>query len=341
MEQELKNIATLNNKKILITGGAGSVGSALIKEILKHEVNVIRIFDISENEVYKLKNNFVGEERLRYLIGDVRDLNRLKMAMEGIDIVIHLAAIKHVYAGEYNPFEAVKTNIEGLQNVIDCARNENVEKVIFTSTDKAAQPQSVMGMTKLLGEKLISAANYYKGDRKTVFASVRFGNVIGANGSVIPLFKKQIANSEPIRITDMGMTRFIITMQEAVDLIFNALKSAKGGETFVWKMKTLRIIDLANAMINRYAGGREVKMIITGKAEGEKLHEEIMSAEELSRSIETENLYIIFPMVDYFNVKNKYQNETAIKNPVITSNMGQFMPQDEINILLKTEIDLC
>jgi len=142
----------------------------------------------------KLKNNFIGEEKLRYLIGDVRDLNRLKLAMEGIDIVIHLAAMKHVSACEYNPFEAVKTNIEGLQNVIDCARNENVEKVIFTSTDKAAQPLNVMGMTKLLGEKLISSANYYKGTKTTLFASVRFGNVIGSNGSVVPLFKKQIKN---------------------------------------------------------------------------------------------------------------------------------------------------
>ncbi len=328
------------NKKILITGGAGSVGSALIKEILKHNVNTVRVFDISENEIYRLKNNFLAEERLRYLIGDVRDLNRLKLAMEGIDIVIHLAAMKHVYACEYNPFEAVKTNIKGLQNIIDCARNENVEKVIFTSTDKAAQPQSVMGMTKLLGEKLISSANYYKGDKKTLFASVRFGNVIGSNGSVMPLFKKQITDNEPLRITDMEMTRFVITMDKAVDLICQAVKHMKGGETFVWKMETLRIIDLANAMINKYAGGKEVKIIITGKTEGEKLHEEIMSSEELSRSIEMDNLYIIFPMIDYSNAKKNYQNEKPVENPIIASNMGSHMPKEEINKLLETEIGL-
>ncbi len=328
------------NKKILITGGAGSVGTALIKEILKHNVNTVRVFDISENEIYKLKNNFIGEERLRYLIGDVRDLNRLKLAMEGIDIVIHLAAMKHVYACEYNPFEAVKTNIKGLQNIIDCARNENVEKVIFTSTDKAAQPQSVMGMTKLLGEKLISSANYYKGDKKTLFASVRFGNVIGSNGSVMPLFKKQIANNEPLRITDMEMTRFVITMDKAVDLIYQAITYMKGGETFVWKMKTLKITDLASAMIDKYANGKEVKIIITGKTEGEKLHEEIMSSEELSRSIEMDNLYIIFPMIDYANSKKNYQNEKPIENPIIASNMGFHMPKEEINNLLETEIGL-
>src|SRR3989338_7795210 len=174
MEQELKN------KKILITGGAGSVGSALIKDLLKYDVNVIRVFDISENEVHKLKNNFIGEERLRYLIGDVRDSNRLELAMDGIDIVVHLAAMKHVYACEYNPFEAVKINIDGLQNVINAARSEKVKKVVFSSTDKAARPSNVMGMTKLLGEKLISLANNYSMGKNTgtVFASIRFGNVI-------------------------------------------------------------------------------------------------------------------------------------------------------------------
>lgn len=335
MKEELKN------KKILITGGAGSVGKALIKEMLKHDVNVIRVFDISENEIYKLKNNFIGEEKLRYLIGDIRDLERLKLAMEGIDIVIHLAAMKHVYACEYNPFEAIKTNIDGLQNVINCARNENVEKVIFTSTDKAARPLSVMGMTKLMGEKLISSANCYKGDKKTIFASVRFGNVIGSNGSVIPLFKKQILNGEQLRITDTEMTRFVITMQEAVDLIFKTIEFTKGGETFVWKMKTLKVVDLADVMIKRYAGGKEIKTTITGKGEGEKIDEEIMSNEELSRALETDNLYIIFPMVDYLSAKNKYENVKSIENPIIASNMGQYMPQDEINKLLEKEIDIC
>jgi len=335
MEEELKN------KKILITGGAGSVGRALIKEMLKHNVNTIRVFDFSENEIFKLKNNFIGEERLRYLIGDVRDLNRLKLAMEGIDIVIHLAAMKHVYACEYNPFEAIKTNIDGLQNIIDCARDENVEKVIFTSTDKAAHPLSVMGMTKLMGEKLISSANYYKGNRQTIFASVRFGNVVGSNGSVAPLFKEQILNGESLRITDNEMTRFVITMKEAINLICRAIELMKGGETFVWKMKTLKVIDLAGAMINRYANGKEIKMIITGKGEGEKIHEEIMSDEELSRAIEVGNLYVVFPMIDYFNVKSKYQELNPVESPVIVSNMGQHLSQDEINKLLEAEVDSC
>ncbi|MBU2540207.1 polysaccharide biosynthesis protein [Patescibacteria group bacterium] len=335
MEQELKN------KKILITGGAGSVGNALIKKLLKYDVNVIRIFDLSENEISKIRSAFINEKRLRYLIGDVKDLNRLKTAMEGIDIVIHLAAMKHVYACEYNPFEAIKTNIEGLQNVIDCARNENVEKVIFSSTDKAARPLSVMGITKLMGEKLVSLAEFYKGNKRTLFASVRFGNVIGSNGSVIPLFKKQIKEGGSIIVTDKEMTRFVITMDEAVDLICKAIKFVKGGESFVWKMKTLKVVDLAQAMINRYSNGKEIKTIIAGKGEGEKMHEHIMSDEELSRAIEMDNLYVIFPMVDYSNVRNKYQDTKLIENPVIASNMGQHISQEEINKLLETEIDLC
>ncbi len=329
-----------DNKKILITGGAGSVGQALIKEILKYSGNTIRVFDISENEISKLRHNFMGEKRLRYLIGDVRDLKRLELAMEGIDIVIHLAAMKHVYTCEYNPFEAIKTNIDGLQNVIDCARNENVEKVIFTSTDKAARPLSVMGMTKLIGEKLISSANYYKGSSTTSFASVRFGNVAGSNGSVVPIFKKQILNSEPLRITDMKMTRFVITMQEAVSLICQAVQLMQGGEVFVWKMRTLKITDLADSMIGRYAGGRQVEVVITGKVEGEKIHEDIMSSEELSRSVELDNLYIIFPMIDYSNIKSRYQNAKPVENPIIASNMGTHMSSDEINKLLGEEKDL-
>lgn len=330
-----------DNKKILITGGAGSVGNALIKEMLKYSGNTIRVFDISENEMSKLRHNFIGEERMRYLIGDVRDLNRLKMAMEGIDIVIHLAAMKHVYACEYNPFEAIKTNIDGLQNVIDCARSENVEKMIFTSTDKAAHPLSVMGMTKLIGEKLISSANYYKGTSTTLFASVRFGNVVGSNGSVTPLFKRQIFNGEPLRITDMEMTRFVITMDEAVSLICEAVELMQGGETFVWKMRTLKITDLASSMISRYANGKEIKIIIAGKTEGEKIHEEMMSEEELSRAVEMENLYIIFPIVDHAGVRNKYQEAKKIENPVIASNMGEFLSQEAIDKLLEKEIDPC
>lgn len=325
----------LKGKKILITGGAGSIGNAVTEEILSYKPRTIRIFDSSENEMFKMKSTFGKEKSIRYLIGDIRDTNRLKLAIEGIDIVIHLAAMKHVYACEYNPFEAIKTNVDGLQNVIEAARNENVEKVIFSSTDKAAYPLSVMGITKLLGEKLISLANYYKGNKRTVFASIRFGNVIGSNGSVVPLFGKQIAKGGPITITDKEMTRFVITREEAVNLVCGAIKLAKGGETFVWKMRTLRVVDLAEAMISKYGNGKKIKIEFIGKEKGEKVREDIMSEEELSRAVELANLYVVFPLIDYLNVSRKYKNARVCKNPIITSNMGTHMSQEEIKKLLE------
>lgn len=326
----------ITRKKILITGGAGSVGSALIKELLKYEPEIIRIFDLSENEMFKLRNELPKKARVRYLIGDIRDLNRLKLAMEGIDIVVHLAAMKHVYACEYNPFEAIKTNIDGLQNVIDAARSENVEKLIFSSTDKAAAPASVMGITKLLGEKLISLANYHKGNKKTLFSSVRFGNVIGSSGSIVPIFKKQIAAGIPLTITDKEMTRFVITMDEAISLIYSAIKLGKGGETFVWKMRTLKVMDLANAMIKKYGNKRKIDKEIIGKDTAEKLHEEIMSQEELARSIELDNLYVIFPLIDYLRIERQYNNAKLVKCPIISSKDGQHLSNKEIEKLLES-----
>ena len=323
------------DKTILITGGAGSVGCALTREILKSNPQSIRIFDISENEMAKMKSDFAKENRIRYLIGDIRDINRLKLAMEDVDFLIHLAAMKHVYACEYNPFEAIKTNIDGLQNVIDVARNKNVEKVIFSSTDKAAAPSSVMGMTKLLGEKLISLANYYKGKKRTVFASVRFGNVIGSNGSVVPIFRKQIALGGPLTITDKEMTRYVITMDEAVKLIYSAIRLAKGGETFIWKMRTFKVTDLVDVMLEEYASGMKIGADIVGKCEGEKIHEEIISLDELSRVLEMDNLYILFPLVDFLQIDKKYKNAKLVKDPVIVSSKGTHMSNESIKELLK------
>lgn len=322
-------------KKILITGGAGSVGRALTERVLEYSPETVRIFDISENELFKMRNDFKDDPRIRYLIGDIRDVERLKLAMEEIDIVIHLAAMKHVYACEYNPFEAVKTNIDGLQNVINVARNHDAEMVVFSSTDKAAAPFSVMGMTKLLAEKLIALANYYKGNKRTVFTSVRFGNVIGSNGSVVPLFKKQILDGGPLTITDKAMTRFVITMDEAIDLIFSAIRLAKGGETFVWKMRTLSVMDLADVMVEKFASGRDIGRRFVGKGETEKIHEHIMSQEEFSRAIELDDLYILFPLVDHLNGKREYENAKDIQDPVIVSNGGERMKKKEIKKLLE------
>ena len=328
----------LKDKNILITGGAGSVGRALTKSMLKHDPNTIRVLDLSENEMFKMKNEFEREKKVRYLMGDIRDINRLKLAMEDIDIVVHLAAMKHVHACEYNPFEAIKTNINGLQNIIDVARKENVERVIYTSTDKASSPSSVMGMTKLLGEKLISLANYYKGNKRTIFSSVRFGNVMGSNGSVVPLFKQQIVAGGPLTITDKKMTRFVITMDEAVNLIYSAIKLAKGGETFVWKMRTLRVIDLANVMIEKYSLGKKIEIDTIGIGEGEKIHEDIISEEEFSRVVELENLFVVFPLIDQLHIDRKYTKTKIIKDKVIVSSRGDHMSHVDINKFIERNL---
>ena len=326
----------LKGKKILITGGAGSVGCALTKATLKYDPETIRIFDLSENEMFKMRSEFGRERAIRFLVGDIRDINRLKLAMEDIDIVVHLAAMKHVYACEYNPFEAIKTNIDGLQNIIEVARNEDVERVIFSSTDKAVSPSSVMGMTKLLGEKLISLANYYKGNKRTLFSSMRFGNVMGSNGSVLQLFKKQIVAGGPLTITDKEMTRFVITMEEAIGLIYSAIKLAKGGETFVWKMRTLKVADLVNVMVEKYGSRRKIEIDIIGKGEGEKIHEEILSEEELSHAVELDNLYIVFPLIDHMHIDRKYKGAKAIEDPVIVSNKGHHMSKEDIKEFLES-----
>lgn len=322
-------------KRILITGGTGSVGCALTRKLFDYNPRTIRILDISENETFKMMNLFADNDCLRFLIGDIRDKNRLKSAMQDIDIVFHFAAMKHVYACEYNSFEAVKTNIDGLQNVIETALENNVEKMIFSSTDKAAHPLSVMGITKLLGEKLVASANYYKGNRRTRFASVRFGNVIGSNGSVVPLFRQQIVGGGPVTITDREMTRFVIEMDETVALIFSAVHMTKGGETFVWKMRTLRVVDLAEVMIERYAPGKGIEQVFSGRGEAEKVHEEIMTEEELPNSVELNNLYVLFPSLNYLHLVEKYAGNQTPRNPVIASNKGIYMTKNEINQVLE------
>jgi len=321
-------------KKILITGGAGSVGHALIDEILKQDPKVIRVFDSSENGVFNLEQVH-GNGKLRYLIGDIRDKTRLRRAMDNIEIVIHLAAMKHVLCCEYNAFEAVKTNVIGIQNAIDAAIDADVEKFIFSSSDKAANPANVMGTTKLLGEKLISSANFYKGNKRTIFASVRFGNVMGSSGSVLPIFKKQIDAQEPMTITDEKMTRFVLTMKDAVNLIMKSVKLAKGGEVFVSKMETITVGDLAEGMIEKFGNGKEVEKKTIGAKIGEKPYEEIMTENERETAIETEGLYIIPQKIpNGFDFPDTYKENERVTNAILKSSDGTHMGTEEIRKLL-------
>ena len=291
------------NKRILITGGTGSIGQEIMREILKYEPTTVRILDVDETKQFELQQEYGDPENLRFLLGDIRDKERLYRAIEDIDIVFHTAALKHVLACEYNPFEAVKTNVIGIQNLIDAAMAEEVEKVIFTSSDKAVNPTNVMGATKLLAERLISSANYHKGERETKFSSVRFGNVLGTRGSVIPLFKKQIEKGGPVTLTNEGMTRFIMPLQNAVNLLFKATELTQGAEIFVFKMKALKITDLAEVMIEEIVPKlgylpNKIKREVIGNKLGEKLYEELMTEEEARRALESEDMFIVLPEME-------------------------------------------
>jgi FlaA1/EpsC-like NDP-sugar epimerase len=294
----------LQNKNILITGGTGSLGRELVRNILKYNPKVIRIFDVDETEQFDFQQELKEHEGIvRYLLGDVRDTERLNRATEGIDIIFHTAALKHVMACEYNPFEAVKTNVIGMQNVIEAAINNNVGKIIFTSSDKAVNPSNTMGTTKLLAEKLMTSANYYKGARDCVFSSVRFGNVMGSRGSVIPLFRDQIKAGGPITITDPTMTRFMMSMSQAVELVFKSVEMSQGGEVFIFKMPTVNISDLAEVLITELApryGHRpeDIKVEIIGTKPGEKMYEELMTEDEARRSLERDDMFIILPQIE-------------------------------------------
>ncbi|WP_292468791.1 UDP-N-acetylglucosamine 4,6-dehydratase family protein [Methanolobus sp.] len=297
-------MTVFHNKKILVTGGTGSLGKELVRYLLANEhPEIVRIFDVDETEQFEFQQELKGHEDIvRFLLGDVRDKERLSRAVENIDIIFHTAALKHVMACEYNPFEAVKTNVIGMQNIIDVSIDNNVSKVIFTSSDKAVNPSNTMGATKLLAEKLMTSANYYKGARECVFSSVRFGNVMGSRGSVIPLFKQQIKAGGPVTITDPTMTRFMMSMSQAVELVLLSVGMSHGGEVFIFKMPTVNIQDLAEVLIEELAhkyGYRpeDIDIEIIGSKPGEKMYEELMTEDEASRSLEREDMFIIIPEI--------------------------------------------
>jgi len=286
------------NKNILVTGGAGSIGSEIARKVLQFEPKVVRIFSNDENGLFSLEQELHGYPSVRFLIGDVKDKERLSVAIKGIDFVFHAAALKHVPLCEYNPFEAVKTNVIGTQNLIEVAMEEEAEKFITISTDKAVNPVNVMGATKLLAERLTISANYYKGARKIAFSCVRFGNVLDSRGSVGPLFREQIKGGGSVAITDPDMTRFVISIPKAVDLVLRAAEIAQGGEVFIFKMPALRISDLAEAMIEELAPHygyepKSIKVEISGKRAGEKIYEELLNEDEAMNASETKDMFII------------------------------------------------
>lgn len=289
----------IENQNVLITGGAGSVGRSLVPPLLAKDPNVIRLFDNNEGGLVQADHEF-NDERLRYLLGNIRERPRLARAMEDIDVVIHTAGIKHVDISEYNPFEAVKTNVLGLQNVVETATEAGVDRVVFTSSDKAVTPANTMGTSKLLGEKLTTAGNKYRGSSDLRLTSVRFGNVINSSRSVVPVFEEQIRNGGPVTLTDERMTRFFLTYSDVADLITTAIEKTGGGEVFVRKMPAVRIEDLAETMIDTLAGKyghrpEDIDIELIGRRVGETLHEEIMTEREVERTVENDEYYAIQP----------------------------------------------
>ena len=320
------------NKKILITGGTGSLGNALTQRLLEQGADTIRIFSRNESKQLEMESKF-NDDRLRFLIGDVRDYERLERAVEDIDIVFHAAALKHVPVIEYNPFEAIKTNILGSQNVINACLHENIDRAICVGTDKAVSPLNTYGATKLLMEKLfVTAKNYLKKERhQTKFIALRYGNVLGSSGSVIPKFIDQIKNKEKLTITDSSMTRFSISMNEVLDFILKATEIGKGSEIFVPKLKAYSILDVKDALFELLGKTEEQ---IVGIRPGEKLDEVLINKDEMKYTWEYQNMYMVInpsvqqhmpSLLDEFSEKKKIENMD-----VYSSDLVEKIPKDNL-----------
>jgi len=283
-------VNTFEGASILITGGTGSFGKAFLEQVLKTE-NPTRVVIFSRDELkqYEMRQIWGDDPRVRFFLGDIRDLERLKMALRGVDYVVHAAALKQVDTAEYNPMEYVKTNILGSENVIQASIDAGVKKVVALSTDKASSPVNLYGATKLTADKLFISSNHYAVDGGTRFSVVRYGNVMGSRGSVIPFFRRLAAAGEPIPITDARMTRFWITLPQAVDFVINSFRDMSGGELYVPRIPSMKVVDLAEAI----APG--AKMVDIGIRPGEKLHEEMISMEDARRTIRQADRYVVEP----------------------------------------------
>lgn len=321
-----------SNQIVLVTGGTGSWGYELVRQLLKYNPKEIRIFSRNESNQFTMKQEFDNNPKLHFIIGDIKEKDSLLEACQDVDYVFHMAALKHVPVCEDQPLEALKTNVIGTQNVIDIAISCNVKKVVYISTDKASNPSNFYGLTKTMGERLIIHANTLK--TKTRFVSIRGGNVLGTNGSVIHVFKKQIREKGKIGITDFNMTRFFLTIEDAIKLVFKATFESIGGEIFVMKMPTCRIIDLATVLIE--ASNKEnVEIEPLGIRPGEKIHELLLSEYESTNTISYDDEYfVILPSIYIKGLKEKYSKYKPADLVNYNSSKG-LMNKDEIKEMLK------
>lgn len=333
----------LTNKKILITGGTGTIGKALLNKLLLYDVDHVYIFSRDEQkqdaELYYFRSN----PRVSFIIGDIRNYKSVYSALRGIDIVFHAAAMKIVSICEHNPYEALMTNVVGTQNIIQSAVLNGVEKVIFTSSDKAANPTTVMGIGKLYSERLMAQANLIK-ENKTIFTAVRLGNVFGSRGCVLDLFKKQIEKQNHVTVTNPDMSRFICTIDEAIELLIKSGEAASGGEIFIRKMPSIRIMDLAEVLIDYLTPAfskdpNTIKIQITQKQQSEKLFEELITLHEAERSLEFDNYYCIFPTIGKYKVDEyDYKNGKQVTSEISSDTHLHLTKQEILNFLLKNKL---
>lgn len=339
MKQEWGDSKPWKGKSILITGVCGTIGKELLHQLINEEPEEIIGLDNNESELFFMMEEYRSHPNVLFTLGDIRDSYKVERSARGVNIILHTAALKHVILSERSPRDAVQTNILGLQNVIDAATANNVERVIFTSSDKAVNPTNVMGTSKLMGERLITAANAHRRGIGPIFASTRFGNVLGSRGSVIPLFKRQIKAGGPVTLTDPRMTRFIMSLEEAVRLVMGSTFIARGGEILITKMPAVTISDLAQAMINELAPiygfePQDIKINVIGQKPGEKLYEELLSEEETRRAVELQDYYVVLPAFKsiYMDISYEYpgQNGVVDLNKPYNSNLTDVMSIEKL-----------
>lgn len=331
----MKNGQIIKNKRILITGGTGSFGTMFIKEILKFNPKEIIVFSRDEDKQGTMKLSYKNNP-LRFVLGDVRDMRSVKEIVRGVDIIVHAAALKWIPEVELNVWEGVKTNVIGAQNIIEAARDANVEKVLALSTDKAVEPVNAYGMAKALQERLMTTANLYDNGARTIFVSTRYGNVLGSRGSVVPFFRSLIDSRQPLTVTDPSMTRFLLTLKESVELVLQALEEGVGGEIFVRKMPAHTIGDLVDVMLQTLP--REKRKVTTiGVRPGEKIHELLVSTAESARTVELNDYYIILPQVQIPAIEKKYKHMKRLGEFRYGSDTTRRMNKSELARVLKAE----
>jgi len=328
----MKTPHELSHKRILVTGGTGSFGKMFIKKILEFDPKEIVIFSRDEDKQGAMRLEF-QDKRLRFVLGDIRDYRSIREAIRGIDYVIHAAALKWITEVEYNVWEGVKTNVIGAQNLIEAARDENIKKVVALSTDKAVEPINAYGMAKALQERLMTTANLYENGSQTIFISTRYGNVLGSRGSVVPLFRSLIDAGKPLTITDPNMTRFMMTLEESVELVLTALKEGVGGEVFVRKMPGHTIQDLAEVMLDDEKSAKN-KISTIGIRPGEKIHESLLSAAEGTRTVEFGDYYVVLPQIEIKAIARKYKGRKSLGEFHYASDNTRRMTKKELKQVL-------